>query len=208
MYLANQLSLLFSPVLQDALHHIDERIAWKDNIFCILRYLSIITHALGAQLKRKDYDSIKKDLIQTYGLQYLVLIHALEKVGILHLFDSNKSSTTSKTNETHFERLKREFNLLQDDQTVHLNDPQDISYIYYQYAPISVRLIEKIVFQTATNIQDSMNYLPGTTFIDTQQVPMELKRHRHDSTASLEFIEVKPINNKFKHTNNKILNRK
>jgi hypothetical protein len=189
MYLANQLSLLFSPVLQDALKQIDERIAWKDNIFCILRYLSIITHSLGTQLKRKDYDLIKKDLIQTYGLQYLVLIHALEQVGIMYLNDPNKSSSSIKTNETLFERLRREFNLLQDDQTVNLIDPQDIFYIFYQYAPISVRLIEKIVFQTtSTNIQDTMNILPGATFIDTQQVPMELKRHRHGSSTSLSSL--------------------
>ena len=51
MYLANQLSILFSPVLQDALKQIDERIAWKDNIFCILRYLSIVTHSLRYTIK-------------------------------------------------------------------------------------------------------------------------------------------------------------
>jgi lysine-specific histone demethylase 1 len=188
MYLSNQLSMLFSPVLQDALHQIDERIAWKDNIFCILRYLSIITHSLGPQLKRKDYDLIKKDLIQTFGLQYLVLIHALEQVGILLLSDTNKSSSSIKTNETNFERLKREFNLLQDDQTVNVSDPQDINYIYYQYAPISVRLIERIIFPTSSNIQETMNMLSGTTFIDTQQVPMELKRHRHGSTTSISSL--------------------
>ncbi|CAF2742750.1 unnamed protein product [Rotaria sp. Silwood2] len=188
MYLSNQLSMLFSPILQDALHQIDERIAWKDNIFCILRYLSIITQSLGTQLKRKEYDLIKRDLIQTYGLQYLVLIHALEQVGILVVPDINKNASAIKTNETNFERLKREFNLLQDDQIINVVDPQDIYYIYYQYAPISIRLIEKIVFPTTNNIQDVMNSLSGITFIDTQQVPMELKRQRHGSTASLSSL--------------------
>ncbi|CAF1025409.1 unnamed protein product, partial [Rotaria sordida] len=188
MYLSNQLSMLFSPTLQDGLHHTDERIALKDNIFCILRYLSIITQSLGTQLKRKDYDLIKKDLIQTYGLQYLVLIHALEQVGILVVPDIGKSTSSIKTNETNFERLKREFNLLQDEQTINVIDPQDIFYIYYQYAPISIRLIEKIVFPTAINIQDTMNILPGITFIDTQQVPMELKRQRHGSTTSISSL--------------------
>ena len=188
MYLSNQLSMLYSPTLQDALHILDERIAWKDNVFCILRYLAIVTHSLGSQLKRKDYDLIKKDLIQTFGLQYLVLIHGLECAGILLVPDTNKSSSSIKTNETNLERLKRELNLLQDDQTASITDPQDIYYIYYQYAPISVRLIEKIVFQTTNNIQDTMNILSGATFIDTQQVPMELKRHRHDSTTSMGSI--------------------
>jgi len=192
MYLSNQLSILFSPVTQDAIRQIDERIAWKDNIFCILRYLSIVTHSLGSQLKRKDYDLIKKDIIQTFGLQYLVLIHALEQVGLIYLNDSNKNI---KTNETYFERLKREFNLLQEDQ-VNIMDPQDIYYIYYQYAPMSIRLIEKIVFQTTNNIQDTMNILSGTTFIDTQQVPMELKRHRRGSTTS-----INSLNRSNKHQN-------
>lgn len=188
MYLSNQLAVLFSPNLQDALRHIDERIAWKDDIFCILRYLSIITHSLGSQLKRKDYDLIKRDLIQTFGLQYLVLIHALEQVGILLVPDVNRSSASIKTNESYFERLKREFNLLQDDATINLVDPQDIYYIYFQYAPLSVRLIEKIVFPTTGNIQDTMSLLTGVTFIDTQQVPMELKRHRHGSTTSINSL--------------------
>jgi hypothetical protein len=200
MYLSNQLSILFSPVLQDALRQIDERIAWKDNIFCILRYLSIVTHTLGSQLKRKDYDLIKKDIIQTFGLQYLVLIHALEQVGLIYLTDTNKSLSSIKTNETYFERLKREFNLLQEDQ-VNIMDPQDIYYIYYQYAPISIRLIEKIVFQTSNNIQDTMNILSGATFIDTQQVPMELKRHRRGSTSSMNSLN-KP--NKQQNTESKV----
>jgi hypothetical protein len=188
MYLANQLSMLYSPVLADAVRQLDERVAWKDDIFCILRYLSIVTHALGPQLKRKDYDAIKKDLIQTFGLQYLVLIHAMEQLGILALSDTTKSSSTIRGNETHIERLKREFNLLHGDEAVNVTDPQDISYIFYQYAPISIRLIEKIVFQTASNTQETMNLLPGTTFIDTQQIPMELKRHRHGSTASVSSL--------------------
>lgn len=188
MYLSNQLSILFSPVVQDAIRQMDERIAWKDNIFCILRYLCILTHALGTQLKRNAYDLIKKDLVQTFGLQYLVLIHALEQVGLIYLSDTTKGAASAmKTNETYIERLKREFNLLQEDQ-VNILDPQDIYYIYYQYAPISIRLIEKIVFQTVGNIQDTMNILPGTTFIDTQQVPMELKRHRRGSTTSMSSL--------------------
>ncbi|CAF5121835.1 unnamed protein product, partial [Rotaria magnacalcarata] len=178
----------FSPILQDALRQIDERIAWKDNIFCILRYLAVITHALGTQLKRKDYDLIKRDIIQTFGLQYLVLIHALEQVGILLVPDTIKTASSLKTTETYFDRLKREFNLLQDDQTVSVTDPQDIHYIYYQYAPLCVRLIEKIVFQATNNIQDTMNILPGVSLIDTQQVPMELKRHRQGSTASISSL--------------------
>jgi len=120
-------------------------------------------------------------------LQYLVLIHALEQVGILHVPDIAKSSTTTKTNESFFDRLKREFNLLQDGQ-IDLYDPQDIFYIYYQYAPLSIRLIEKIVFSSASAVQDSMNILPGTTFIDMQQVPMDLKRARQGSSSSIHSL--------------------
>jgi hypothetical protein len=187
LYLSNQLSILFSPVVQDATRQLDERIAWKDNIFCILRYFSIVTHALGPQLKRKDYDAIKKDIVQTFGLQYLVLIHALEQVGILYIPDNTKSASTIKTNETYIDRLKREFNLLQEDQ-VNIMEPQDIYYIFYQYAPLSVRLVERIVYPTTPNIQEMMNIIAGTTFIDTQQVPTELKRHRRGSTTSTNSV--------------------
>lgn len=188
MYLANQLSMLYSPVLSDAVRQLDERVAWKDDIFCVLRYLSIVTHALGPQLKRKDYDAIKKDIIQTFGLQYLVLIHAMEQLGMLVLSDATKASSSSRGNETTIERLKRELNLLHGDEAVNVVDPQDITYIFYQYAPISVRLIEKIVFPTTPNVQETLNLLPGATFIDTQQVPMELKRHRHGSTTSMSSL--------------------
>lgn len=187
LYLANQLAILFAPTAQDAIRQIDERIAWKDNIFNILRYFAILTHALGPQLKRKEYDGIKKDIVQTFGLQYLVLINALERVGLLYLPDTAKSSTGMKTNETALERLKKDWNLLQEDQ-VNVSDPQDIFYVFYQYAPISIRLIERIVFPTGINIQETMNILPGITFIDTQQVPMELKRQRHGSTTSLNSL--------------------
>jgi hypothetical protein len=187
MYLSNQLSILFSPVVLDAMRQIEERIAWKDNIFCILRYFAIVTQALGPQLKRKEYDLIKKDIVQTFGLQYLVLIHALEQVGILSMPDTTRNPPAIKTNEIYLERLKREFHLLQEDQ-VNIMDPQDIYYIYYQYAPLSVRLIERIVFPTTPNIQETMNIISGTTFIDTQQVPMELKRHRRGSTTSVNSL--------------------
>lgn len=187
LYLANQLAMLFAPNVPDALRQIDERIAWKDNVFYILRYFAILTHALGPQLKRKDYDAIKKDIVQTFGLQYLVLINALERAGLLYLPDTAKTSTVMKTNETILERLKREWNLLQEDQ-VNVSDPQDFYFVFYQYAPISIRFIERIVFSTGVNIQETMNILPGISFIDTQQVPMELKRQRRGSTTSLNSL--------------------
>ena len=188
LYLANQLAILFSPTVQDAVRQIDERIAWKDNIFYILRYFAIVTHALGSQLKRKDYDAIKKDIVQTFGLQYLVLIHALERVGLLYLPDTSKNAPSIKSNETMLERLKREWNVLQEDQ-VNVTDPQDFYYVFYQYAPISIRLIERIVFSNAgMNIQEMMSILPGANFVDTQQVPIELKRQRHGSTTSINSL--------------------
>ena len=52
-----------------------------------------------------------------------------------------------------------------------------------------------------------MNILPGATFIDTQQVPMELKRHRHGSSTSLSSLN-KSNKSSTNLNHNKIQNQK
>ena len=188
MYLFNQLTALTDPVLPTILKQIDERIAWKDDVFCLLRYLAVVTQSLASQFKRKDYEAIKKDIVQTYGMQYLILIHALEQTGILNVQETQRS-TSIKTNENFFERVKREFQLINEEGFVNVLEPQDIFYIYYRYAPLTVRLIEKIVNPSPTvNLQETLNILPGATFIDIQQIPRELKRDRLDSTTSVNSL--------------------
>lgn len=187
MYLANQLTVLFNPVVGEILKILHERIAWKDDIYCVIRYLAIATQAAGAQIKRKDYDSIKRDILQTYGFQYIVLFHALEQVGIISLTEQTKTSTLSRSVESQFERIKREFRLLQEDGEPNLIEPQDLFYVYYQYAPLTIRFVERIVFRTANNAQcqEVLSILPGAIMIDTQQIPMDLKRQRRSSVNSI-----------------------
>lgn len=56
--------------------------------------------------------------------------------------------------------------------------PNDISYVYSGYAPLSVRLIQYLARPGWRSITEVLNILPGPTFDEVQQIPVALRKRR------------------------------
>lgn len=57
-----------------------------------------------------------------------------------------------------------------------LQNPNDISYVYSGYAPMSVRLAQIAHRPGWRSITEALNLLPGPTIDEIQQIPIALRR--------------------------------
>lgn len=63
------------------LDYIAERITLQDSLPLVLRLLVLFSLVNGG-LKDKDYDTIRKEVIQTYGYETLLTLYNLEAAGL------------------------------------------------------------------------------------------------------------------------------
>ncbi|KAF4967765.1 hypothetical protein FSARC_4739 [Fusarium sarcochroum] len=130
---------------------IEELIARDAPIRETLRLLCIYSCISGG-IRPKEFDQFRRLILQGYGYQHLLTLNNLEK---LQLFLSKSSplagmipipgnagaaTTGSKTNYTY---LRKQLRLIVDE--VQEDDPNDISYVYSGYAPLSIRLVQCIL---------------------------------------------------------------
>ncbi|PTD10262.1 hypothetical protein HYE67_007412 [Fusarium culmorum] len=131
---------------------IEELISRDAPIAQTLRLLCIYSCISGG-IRPKEFDQFKRLILQGYGYQHLLTLSNLEK---LQLFLSKSSplaemipipgtnvgavTTGSKTNYTY---LRKQLRLIVDE--VQEDDPNDVSYVYSGYAPLSIRLVQCIL---------------------------------------------------------------
>jgi hypothetical protein len=156
----------------------------------ILRLLCLES-TTNAGLRPKDLEAFKRAIIQAYGPQHILTLASLEKMGLLGVrggvgLGGSQAKPGSVTNYT---PLRKSLALWDDE--VNEADPNDISYTFSGYAPLSVRLVQSVVQkQTLANIvkpptngasaqanplaqglrifDDASKYVKGATFDETQ----------------------------------------
>lgn len=156
----------------------------------VLRLLCLYSLLAGG-LKPKIFEEVQRDFLQTYGHDYLP--------SLIHLSDLNLFLRTSGT-KSPFTQCRRTLKLVVDD--VDEAAPEDISYVYSGYAPVSVRLVQHAlglgttsgglvggiagagarersgaVFNGWKGLDDVLQILPGCIFEEVQK-PDEQSAHR------------------------------
>ncbi|RIA91417.1 vacuolar protein sorting 33A [Glomus cerebriforme] len=169
--------------------HIEEMINRQVPILQVLRLLCLLSLVNGG-LKQKSFEFFKKEILQTYGFEHLQTLLNLER---LNMFIKQGSASNK------FNYVRKHLQLIVDE--VDEQNPQDISYVYSGYAPLSVRLIQCVTKGGPTPIgypvganaaansiagggargivgwkghEDALKMLPGKTFDEVQ---------RHDDGA-------------------------
>ncbi|ORY01992.1 Sec1-like protein [Clohesyomyces aquaticus] len=158
----------------------------------ILRLLCLES-TTNAGMRPKDLETFKRAIIQAYGPQHLLTLSSLEKMSLL----SSRAGLVLGTSQaakpgtvTNYSPLRRNLKLWDDD--VNEAKPNDISYVFSGYAPLSVRLVQSIIQkQTLANaikppthpsaaaqanplaqglriFDDVTKYIRGATFDETQ----------------------------------------
>jgi len=115
------------------MEYIEECINKQEPLVKVLRLMCLFSLTNNG-LSEKQFNFLRKEILQTYGYKYLFILENLTKLGLF------KQSVTLARNNP-YERLRREMNLIIEEMNE--QDPQDIAYVYSGYAPISIRLIEK-----------------------------------------------------------------
>jgi len=151
-------SLLAGTDVDGAVEYLEECINRKEPLVKVLRLL-ILLCTTNSGLKIKQLEFLKRELLQTYGFEYLFTLNNLEKLGLLRKQEGKQI----------FPLLRKNLRLIVED----LDEaaPNDVAYVYSGYAPLSVRLVQQAVRGGWKTHEELLRGLPGPTFEETQTLP-------------------------------------
>lgn len=131
-----------------------------------LRLLCLQSLCSGG-IKSSRYDTFRRDVVQTYGYEYLFVLNHLEKVGLLRRREGLWMDTASP-----FNTLRKSLILINAD--VDTVDPNDAAYVSSGYAPLTVRLIQATIKGWKMGQrEDILKELPGRFVNILQRHPPE-----------------------------------
>ncbi|KAJ3158524.1 hypothetical protein HDU86_002749 [Geranomyces michiganensis] len=162
-----------------------------------LRLLSL--HSLVENgVKTKYYDSMRRDIVQTYGHIHILTLQNLAKAGLFRKQDTTTVASAARhhptLHHTSYPQVRKTMRLIVDD--VNEQHPNDIAYVYSGYAPLSVRLVQAACLKTVGGVapapaapapapaaasvaaaaaswkgwEDALKMIPGPTFEEIQKV--------------------------------------
>jgi len=138
-------------------------------------------------IKATRYESLRKEVVQTYGFEFLIVLNDLEKAGFLR----KRETFFMDSMATSYSTLRKALNLI--NAEVDPSNPDDPAYVSSGYAPITVRWIQAAM-RGYLGLDEAMKELPPAVgssstrrWIDIEQkYPAEsmveaLKRNRGPS---------------------------
>ena len=147
-YQQNQFSLLFNEVPYTLNEFYENEMGKKADMYEVLK-LFCLENLTQSGIKNKLLDSFKKEFVNVYGFQEIILLKNLEKMKIIHPKDRTyKHDYVSKKLELYTENSN-------------CMEPNDASYVLGGYCPITIRLIENVVKKGWGNIKDVLGHLRG-----------------------------------------------
>ncbi|KAF8980525.1 hypothetical protein BGZ46_004066 [Entomortierella lignicola] len=179
--------------------YIEEMINKQVPLVQVLRLLCLYS-LVNNGLKPKLFEFFKKEILEAYGFEHIQTLENLRRLGML-----TKQVTTKNT----YSLVRRSLSLIVDEVNEHA--PNDISYVYSGYAPLSVRLVQCVVQRGKEGgpaggvggkgvaggngwkgFEDVLRMLPGRTFDEKQRVddgqPIYSKKSNGQPRISLVFF--------------------
>ncbi|KAF9486502.1 Sec1-like protein [Pholiota conissans] len=140
-----QQNLLASYEVTAQLNAIEDLIAQGAEMQIVLRLLCLASLTAGG-VKAKNLDSLKREILQAYGYDYLPLLLSLAAPSLGVLLPNPLPPSTPSTVaglKYPYAQLRKSLRLLIDDNPESLDEIEnDISFVYSGYAPISIRLVQ------------------------------------------------------------------
>ncbi len=130
---------------------------------------------LNNGLKQKVLDFYKREIIHTYGYQYLTTLLNLEKAGLL-------TSPSSRTMPS----IKKTLKLV--DPEYNFRNASDVFSVFDGYAPLSVRLGQYIRTPGWRSIEEILKVLPGPKIDERQEVPSALRKKAEDPALNSSYF--------------------
>ncbi|KAL0449411.1 UNVERIFIED_CONTAM: Vacuolar protein-sorting-associated protein 33 [Sesamum latifolium] len=115
--------------------YIEEMIHKQEPLVNVLRLL-ILFSVTNSGLPKKNFDYLRRELLHSYGFEHIVTLNNLEKAGLFRKQDSRSNWADNQT-------------------------PNDISYVFSGYAPLSIRLVQQAIRSGWRPIEEILRLLPG-----------------------------------------------
>lgn len=204
-YIKNE-QILLTGVLPPKLHlFYEDYISDKRDLYKLLKLMSIESLTQGGI---KDFNSIKKDILNVYGYQNIFLFRDLENLGWLRDRSNSKNSIGMNYAQIYekLELVKMDFDM---------EKIEDCSYVMGGYCPIGLKLIEKGLEGKWNKIQDIIRKIPGEVSFPNDESEI-YKPNEEVNTIFLVFIggvtyteieAVRFLNRKFKENYDKSINQ-
>ncbi|KAK4835833.1 hypothetical protein QYF36_015086 [Acer negundo] len=128
--------------------YIEEMIHKQEPLSKVLRLL-ILFSVTNSGLPKKHFDYLRRELLHSYGFEHMATLSNLEKAGLLRKQEAKSNWLT----------VKRALQLVVEDTDT--ASPNDISYVFSGYAPLSIRLIQNAVRSGWRPMEEILKLLPG-----------------------------------------------
>ena len=150
--------LMLSGDLPNNLHnYYDEHLCEQKDLFLLIRLM--VLESL-TQNGIKDYQKMKREILNIYGYQNIFLFRDLEKLEWLkekQILKSIKKNITTIT----FNQINEKLELIKmNPEPLKI---EDCSYVLGGYCPLSLRIIENAIEGKWNKIIDVLKRMPGTT---------------------------------------------
>jgi len=136
--------------------YVEEQIYKQENFSSTMRLLCL--HSLTCNGLKK-YDFFRREILQSYGYDTLFTMANLERVGLCK----------RQEGRSQWSNVRKALNVWVDD--VDETNPNDISYVYSGFAPLSVRIIQNASKPPPSgwrSLDEALRPLPGPLFEETQ----------------------------------------
>ncbi|MCD7447259.1 Vacuolar protein-sorting-associated protein 33 [Datura stramonium] len=147
--------------------YIEEMIHKQEPLINVLRLL-ILFSITNAGLPKKNFDYLRRELLHSYGFEHIATLNNLEKSGLLKKQETKSNWIT----------IKRALRLVVEDTDT--SNPNDISYVFSGYAPLSIRLVQHAIRSGWRPIEEILKLLPGPH--------SDIKRGGFSSSPSLDSL--------------------
>lgn len=146
-----------------------------DDIFKVLRLICIHC-VVNNGFKQPLLETYKRELIRAYGFKYFSLLNNMEKSNLLFA-----------QGQKVFDSLSKKMNLLVDN--VNEDNPNDISYVFSGYAPLSVRFCQYLTRPNWKSFGDLFGLLPGQFLEETQYLPSGVRKRSKNKFLNFEKLK-------------------
>ena len=161
----------------------DDYIADKKDLYKLLNLFIIETLTQGGV---KDYNSLKRDILNVYGYQYIFLFRDLEAIGLLKEKEVLKNFLMEKS----YQQIIKKLNLISAETDYIKSKVKDCSYIYQGYCPIILRLIELAVGGKWNKFKDIISKLPGDTFYPEDETEISKPKSEEQKVQTIFVVFV------------------
>jgi len=139
--------LACQPPSEDPEEYILEQIALDQDFYTVVRIMCLTSLARGGL---KKFDTIRKDILQTYGYSHLITLENIRKAGLIKLSEGFFNRAISKKEvKFDYQQLNKALTLFhelegQDWEDMDRCQLRDLNTIGSGYAPLSAKLVERL----------------------------------------------------------------